>query len=260
MDYSVIQKHTLSSYLLEKLEPVVRKVIKISIPIAIIIALTFPFWGGEFYGDIIQFRATQYLENVPTVVVTGTLYNWQPVDGPSYAILIDQEVEGVDAGSRIYLRGSEIYGHIGGEIVQVKGKFIDDYIEYLSSAGMGILGGDEDSPVILVDDVTIIKSPGEFIQIAGTVHYTETEEGEIFTFNPEPDELHKLEKTGKTKAILEDSSYNFSEILDPGFVKYMTGKKISVEGFIKTSDGKYDVDPYSNLPIIAVKYAELYSN
>lgn len=229
-----------------------RKIIKIAI-IGIILALTFPFWGGDIYYAIGEYRATLYLENVPVVDVTGTLYNWQPIDGPSYAIIIDHEVEGLEAGTRIFLRGSEIHSHVGGEIIQVQGKFIEDYVQYKKSVGLPIFSG-WGGTVILVGDIKVIKSPGEYIQITGIVHYNKTEEGEVFTLVPDPDELHKIEKTGKMKVVLEDSSYNLSVGLDSRFVRNHNGKKISVEGYIKTSDGEYETDPYSNLPIIAVKF------
>lgn len=236
-----------------------RNIIKIVIPVGIILVLIFPFWGGGISDYIIQYSSTQYLENVPVVDVTGTLYNWQPVDGLSYSILIDHEVEGIETGSKIYLSGSKIYSHIGGEIIQVHGKFIENYIEYKKSAGMGIYGGDGDFPVIFVDGVTVIKSPGESIQLTGIVHYNKTEESDVFTLEPVPDELYKLEKTGRMKVVLEDSPYNLGVGIDSQFVRHFDGKEISVEGYIKISNGEYDIDPYSNLPIIAVKYAKPYS-
>ena len=211
------------------------------------------------YDDFIQYRATNYLENTPTVNVTGTLYNWQPRDGLSYSILIDHDVEGIESGSNIYLSGSEIYKHIGGEIIQVHGKFIENYIEYKNSVGMAINGEDGDSPVILVDKVIVIKSPGESIQLTGIVHYDEIEEMDIFILEPDPDESHKLEKTGKVKAVLEDSLYNLGVGIDSIFVRHFDDKRISVDGYIKTLDGEYEIDPLSNLPIIAVKYAKPYS-
>lgn len=222
--------------------------------------LFFSFWSGNIYDDIIQYRSTLYLENVPVVDVIGTLYNWQPVDGFSYSILIDHEIEGMESGSKIYLSGSKIYSHIGGEIIQVHGKFIENYIEYKKSTGMGIYGGDEDSPVILVDELTVIKSPGEPIHLTGVVHYNQIEENNVFTLEPDPDELYKLEKTGRVKVILEDSLYNLGVGIDSQFVHQFDGKRISIEGYIKTSNGEYDIDSYSNLPIIAVKYAKPYSN
>lgn len=100
-----------------------------------------------------KINKTEYLANQPTINVTGIIQYWQPIDGPSYSIIPEEDID-VDMDE---YRGIFLYGKLSpsleGKRVTVSGILIENYGDFQLKTLGGAFGGDPNTAVILVEQV-----------------------------------------------------------------------------------------------------------
>ncbi len=132
-----------------------KKRYKIPIIIAIIIGglIVYEFVSSyiENYNYITS--REEYLAKQPTINVTGIIQHWQPIDGPAYSIIPEEDT---DFEINEY-RGIFLYGQLNpsleGKRVTVSGTLIESYVDFQLKTLGGAFGGDPDTALILVEDV-----------------------------------------------------------------------------------------------------------
>jgi hypothetical protein len=100
-----------------------------------------------------EINKTKYLASQPTINVTGIIQHWEPIDGPSYSIIPEEDI---DVEMNEY-RGIFLYGKLNpsleGKRVTISGILIENYADFHSKTLGGAFGGDPHTATILVENV-----------------------------------------------------------------------------------------------------------
>ncbi len=100
-----------------------------------------------------EINKTEYLANQPTISVTGIIQYWQPIDGPSYSIIPEEDIDfEINEHRGIFLYG-QLSPSLEGKRVTVSGILIENYVDFQLKTLGGAFGGDPNTAVILVDKV-----------------------------------------------------------------------------------------------------------
>jgi len=138
-----------------------KKRYKIPIIIAIVIG------GLIVYGFVSSYISNynyitsreEYIANQPTISVNGIIQYWQPIDGPSYSIIPEEDID-FEINER---RGIFLYGYgilspsLEGKRVTVIGTLIESYVDFQLETLGTAFGGDPETATILVDKVEILN-------------------------------------------------------------------------------------------------------
>ncbi|QLH05195.1 hypothetical protein C5F49_07565 [Nitrosopumilus oxyclinae] len=132
----------------------------IAIIISITVMVIFVISQTNNYSENAEYKSkrTEYIENASTVTVTGILQHWKPIDGPSYAVIPEEEMNVNMNNGRIFLYGEKLSPSLHDKKVTVTGKLIESYVDFqLETLGMAF-GGDPDSAAIFVSGIEIIEN------------------------------------------------------------------------------------------------------
>lgn len=102
-----------------------------------------------------------YMENAPSITITGVIQHWKPIDGPSYSIFPEEQIDVNMTYNGIYLYGEKLNSSLNSQKVKVSGKLIENYTAYKSETMGFYFGGDPNTAAIFVSDIEIIdEEPG----------------------------------------------------------------------------------------------------
>jgi len=105
-------------------------------------------------------RVSAYLEQVPTINITGVIDRWKPIDGPSHALVPDEEID-FEMGYRgIYLHGFNLSEDedLDGKHVRIQGKLLENFVEYAKAVEIPYYGGSPTTATIIVEEIQILNS------------------------------------------------------------------------------------------------------
>lgn len=115
-----------------------------------------PQISGQIWKMYYDDRREAYLENTPSITITGVIQHWNPIDGPSFSIIPEEQINVNMTYNGIYLYGEKLSSSLNSTKVKVSGKLIENYAAYgLETRGF-VFAGDPAAAAILVDDVKII--------------------------------------------------------------------------------------------------------
>ena len=96
----------------------------------------------------------QTIDDLPTIIVTGIISHWQPIDGPSYAIIPNENLDVPTDDGKIYLYGNDIlHPNLDGKEVTITGQIVENYAEFQASKHGAYLGGDPSTSAIFVTEI-----------------------------------------------------------------------------------------------------------
>lgn len=135
----------------------------ILIIIAGVIAYLFiePQISGQIWRMEFESKNKAYMENAPSINITGVIQHWKPIDGPSYSIFPEKQIDVNMTYNGIYLYGDKLNSSLNSKKVKVSGKLIENYVVYSLETKGFYFGGDPNTASIFVSDIEIIdKEPG----------------------------------------------------------------------------------------------------
>jgi hypothetical protein len=137
----------------------VKRIVKVTIVVGIVIGilLAYPIWVMSVGPSVSKNLVSEYLAKQPIVNVTGTIDHWQPIDGPSYALIPEEELHLQLDNGRLYLYGDVLTDSLDEKRVTIIGTLIENFRDYKSATLKPIFGGDPNSAVIFVNDVKILQ-------------------------------------------------------------------------------------------------------
>lgn len=141
---------------------------------AVVISYLFiePQISGHFSRMEFESKNNDYMENIPFITMVGVVQHWKPIDGPSYSIFPEEQIDVDMSYSGIYLFGEKLSSSLNSQKVKVSGKLIENYTAYRLETSGFIFGGDPNTAVIFVSDIEIIdEEPG--LQIVCDFLYNE---------------------------------------------------------------------------------------
>lgn len=146
----------------------------ILIIIAVVIAYLFiePQISGYIWRMDFESKNKDYMENAPSITMIGVIRSWTPIDGPSFSIFPEEQIDVDMTYDGIYLYGEKLSSSLNSQKVKVSGKLIENYTAYRLETSGFIFGGDPNTAVIFVSDIEIIdEEPG--LQIVCDFLYNE---------------------------------------------------------------------------------------
>jgi hypothetical protein len=103
-----------------------------------------------------------YIAKQSTINVTGIIQHWKPIDGPSYSVIPEENIDfEIDEHQGIFLYGYEkLNPSLKDKRVIVSGKLIESYVDFQLETLGGAFGGDPSTAVILVNEIIILNETG----------------------------------------------------------------------------------------------------
>ena len=135
-----------------------RKIVIIGIAVAIGLMFLISQISAEINRNETKARISAYLEQQPTITITGVIDHWNPIDGPSFALVTDEKVDAEVGYRGIYLYGKELDEHLEGKHVRIQGKLLKSYVEYAENTGIMYSGGSPTTATIIIEDIQILNS------------------------------------------------------------------------------------------------------
>ena len=141
-----------------------RRISKITIIIGVIIGglIVYGFVSSYISSYNYETRKQEYIAKQPTIIVTGIVQHWEPIDGPSYSMIPEEDIDfEINERRGIYLYGyDKLKPSLEGKRVMVSGKLIESYFDFQLETLGTAFGGDPSTAVILVSEIKILNKTG----------------------------------------------------------------------------------------------------